>query len=167
MTAPAVFGYPVASDGLWEERSVYTFALLDPTESDTGSPAPPPIGMLGLQSQGAAAPGSGFRANVVVIRERSKDRSLEEYATEQRAKLDRKLPTAVRTFEGDTTVGALAARRVGFRVVLDHPLPSLMQYHVSVLRDGYAYHFCFTDKQKTYEDHVPAFHAFLASWGGA
>ncbi|MFC1706194.1 DcrB-related protein [Planctomycetota bacterium] len=155
-----MFGYPLDLAEGWEDRSVYTYYLKG-TEEPTQSAMPVGVSL----AASAQKPGTTFQSNVVVVREPDKGRDLGNVVDEQRRTLQEKVPTATMMRSGDASLAGQPAREQEYRINLDHPLPTLIQLHVSVAREGYFYHFCCTSTQQRYDGDKEKFRAFMTAWG--
>jgi hypothetical protein len=153
-----VFGYPVELTEDWDDRSVYTFVLKG------GNGAQSPVAAGGPMAMHGGSGGQDFRSNVVVIREAKGDRDLAGYVQEQKQKLTEKLSAAKLVNESATNVGGHPAHEQEYHISLDRPLPSLVQWHVSVDRDGCFYHFCCSSTQNEFQGTKAQFESLINSW---
>ncbi len=182
-----LFEFPVEIGTAWEDRPVYTFVRRSSPASGSGSQS-------GAQAPGSQAkgPASGaplsaralaaasaspaaaqapavpkIRANVVVIREAQKGKQLGDFAKQQKKAIIEGMAGAAVVREGPVKIGPLDAFRQEFKIAMERPLPTIIQWHVSTVRDGQFFHFCGTTTMEKAAEDRAKFDELLASWAGA
>ncbi|GIW71873.1 MAG: hypothetical protein KatS3mg102_1415 [Planctomycetota bacterium] len=164
MGQQTLFGFPVALPEGWLDQSVYTFVKPAGANGEAGAAGGGPVT---LQAAGAGTPAAQrFQPNVVAIRERQAGRDLGAFAQEQRRRMQEKLPAAKLVREGQVQIGALRGHEQEYQIALERPLPALVQWHVTLPRDGYFYHFCCSSSQAEFARDKAEFQALLGSWAG-
>lgn len=152
----SVFGYPLKLTEAWEDGSVYTFFLkTDGAKAGGAGGAPVLLGTPG---------GAQFRPNLVIVREAQGERDLERFAEEQRQNIQTRLPSARLVKEGKGKIAGMDAREREYQITIERGLPTLLQWHALLVRDGYCYHFCGTSTRERFEKDKKEFRALADSW---
>lgn len=167
-----IFGFEHERPAGFEDATVYRFLLGDehggvielegPAEEAKG-PA------LGRMEAIMAVPGAveearrTFRANLTVTRTET-DAPLEAFAAEQQRALVEGHPGAEVLESAERRVASLPAREALIAVPIAEPAIELVQWQVTLLRDGYGYCFFATTARSHWERHRAPFAALVDGW---
>jgi hypothetical protein len=137
-----MFGYKLELPSTFVDRSTYTFRLQQP--------------------EGRAD--DGFRSNVVVVRDPKRDRSLDEFVKGIEDDLSEKMPNAAVVKDATGAVAGCDAQERFYRIDLEAPMPTILQRHVFLERDGWFYHMCCSSTQQRFQDDEAQFQSFIDAW---
>jgi hypothetical protein len=140
-----LFGYPIALPAGCEEASTYTYFLDGAEPAARGRPAL-------------------LRSSLVVVRAPQEGRKLEHFMDEQRLAMAQKLPTARLAREGRASIGPSTGWEREYHFLADSPLPGVVQWHLTCLRDGFFFLFCVTCPKDRFDRDRRSFKAVIDSW---
>ena len=150
-----LFDYPLALTPAWEEINAQQFFLRGDEKGAAKAGAP-----VRLQSTRAQE----VHPNLIARREPANGRALEAYFDEQKALLAKKIPGAKVVKEGKSKIGPLAAVEIEYAIPLEHPNPSVAQWHAFLARDGFLFAFCGTTTKDRASGDRKAFRGLIESW---
>lgn len=104
----------------------------------------------------------GFRANIVVSRQRTEGATLQAFVNEQRRELFARTEHYHQIAEGSLSVAGEPALFAEFRVSLSDPHLVLVQWQVVAVIGDYAYSFFATSAADAWDLHKPVAEAFIA-----
>lgn len=160
-----LFGRAVEVPADFDNESVYVFYLRDGGKPAAAAAAAPPA-MQHLRMGAGGAPGAAggrFQANVVVTRHAT-DKPLAAFVADMRKQVAADAPNLKLVQEGAMTVARSPGHQVEYAASATEPAMQLVQWHVTTIRDGYAYTFFCSSERGRFAADKPRFEAFMAGW---